>query len=178
MNAQKELVDTEFGGITQKIASFQATTPSGNTFTFLDTPGHEAFQNMRAHCAKTTDIAFLLVRQLFKLEIYLSYLLFSYPIFFHISSLDDGIQQQTKEAYEIIQSNELPFVVVITKLDKGDQKDAELLMKEIQTQLGIVVDRNKFLMTFLFTNIIQSIKRKRRFCSVCCYFCTQTNWFG
>jgi translation initiation factor IF-2 len=93
------IVDKEAGGITQHISAYEVvhTGKSGkeNTITFLDTPGHEAFQAIRSRGASVADIAILVV------------------------SAEDGVKPQTIEAYKAIQKDELPFVVAINKIDKA-----------------------------------------------------------
>ena len=87
----------EFGGITQHIGAYEITKEyEGETrnITFIDTPGHSAFTSMRENSTKATDIAVLIV------------------------AADDGVKEQTKEAYEIIKRSGVPFLVVITKTDK------------------------------------------------------------
>lgn len=78
----------ESGGITQHIGAYQA-----HGITFIDTPGHAAFCNMRARGTKITDIAVLVI------------------------SAQDGIMAQTKECLEHITSANLPFIVAINKID-------------------------------------------------------------
>ena len=83
----------EEGGITQSIGASSVETKDGNKITFVDTPGHAAFSQMRSRGAKVADIAILVV------------------------SADDGVKPQTKEAREIITKEEIPFIVAITKTD-------------------------------------------------------------
>jgi translation initiation factor IF-2 len=89
------VMETEAGGITQHIGAYQVTRKN-REITFIDTPGHEAFTVMRSRGAKVADIAILVV------------------------AADDGVQPQTKEAINIIQSSHLPFVVALNKIDKPD----------------------------------------------------------
>ena len=89
------VVESEDGGITQHIGAYQVDLPgSGMRITFLDTPGHEAFTQMRAHGSKVTDIAILVV------------------------SADDGVQPQTIEAIDHAIAAEIPIIVAINKIDK------------------------------------------------------------
>lgn len=92
------VVAGEAGGITQHISAYEVTHKNGEgvmkKITFLDTPGHEAFSNMRARGAKAADIAILVV------------------------AADDGVNAQTKEVFETIQESRTPFIVAINKIDK------------------------------------------------------------
>ena len=89
---------TEAGGITQHINTYEIvhTSKDGREkhITFLDTPGHEAFSNIRIHCANVADIAALIV------------------------SAEDGVKPQTLEVLKQIKECHLPYLVVITKIDK------------------------------------------------------------
>lgn len=90
-------VDGEAGGITQHIAAYEASYKDGNEekkITFIDTPGHAAFSDMRHRGARIADIAVLIV------------------------SAEDGVKAQTIEAIETIKANKVPYVVAINKIDK------------------------------------------------------------
>ncbi len=99
------VVDKEFGGITQHIGAYQIEY-KGNKLTFIDTPGHAAFTEMRARGASITDIVIIIV------------------------SAEDGVMPQTKEAIDHALAAEVPIVVAINKIDRPDA-NPERVMTEM-----------------------------------------------
>ena len=108
---QSKVVDTEAGGITQHIGAYQITTKSKSKISFIDTPGHEAFTEMRARGANVTDIVILVV------------------------AADDGIKPQTIEAIKHAKAASCPIIVAVNKCDKPEANPkkvrTELLQHEI-----------------------------------------------
>jgi translation initiation factor IF-2 len=88
-----DVVSGEAGGITQHIRAYKTTDGEGREIAFVDTPGHEAFTEMRARGANVTDIAVLVI------------------------AADDGIMPQTEEAISHALAAEVPIVVALNKID-------------------------------------------------------------
>jgi len=109
-----DVVSGEAGGITQHIGAYQVALPDKSRITFLDTPGHEAFTEMRARGANVTDIVILVV------------------------AADDGLKPQTIEAINHTKAAGVPMIVAINKIDKpganAQKVREELLQHEIMVE--------------------------------------------
>ena len=108
------VVDGESGGITQHIGAYQVSHED-NVVTFLDTPGHEAFTEMRARGARVTDVAILVV------------------------AADDGVMPQTVEAIDHVKAADVPIIVAINKVDRPNS-DPERVKRQLSEHDLIVED--------------------------------------
>jgi len=105
------VVSGEFGGITQHIGAYQVQTSNNKLITFIDTPGHAAFTEMRARGSKITDIVVLVV------------------------AADDGIKPQTVEAIKHAKAANVPIIVAINKCDLPEKNINKIKNEMMQYEL-------------------------------------------
>jgi len=110
--------EKEYGGITQHIGAYQISH-NGKKITFIDTPGHAAFTQMRARGGRAADIVVLVI------------------------AAEEGVKPQTKEAISHIRAAKVPFIVAINKIDKpgADPRKVkqELAQENILVEIGVAV---------------------------------------
>jgi translation initiation factor IF-2 len=104
-----KVADSEFGKITQHIGAYEIKTKENRKITFIDTPGHEAFNTLRSRGAKLADLALLIV------------------------AADSSVKPQTVEALKQIRLNKIPFIVVINKIDL-ETANVEKVIKDLSKQ--------------------------------------------
>jgi translation initiation factor IF-2 len=109
-----DVVAGEAGGITQHIGAYQLTMKDKSKITFLDTPGHEAFTEMRARGANVTDIVVIVV------------------------AADDGPKPQTVEAINHVKAAGVPMIIAITKSDKHEADPKKV--RELLLQYEVIVE--------------------------------------
>jgi translation initiation factor IF-2 len=109
------VVGGESGGITQHIGAHKVQLTNGNSVTFLDTPGHEAFTAMRARGAKVTDMVVIVVAG------------------------NDGVMPQTVEAIDHAKAAKVPIIIAINKMDLPDV-DPERVKRELSEHEVLVED--------------------------------------
>ena len=105
------VVSGEHGGITQHIGAYQVKTEAKKLITFIDTPGHAAFTEMRARGSKITDIVVLVV------------------------AADDGIKPQTVEAIKHAKAAKVPIIVAINKCDLPEKNISKIKNEMMQYEL-------------------------------------------
>ncbi|MBT4989691.1 MAG: translation initiation factor IF-2 [Rickettsiales bacterium] len=103
---ETDIVSSESGGITQHIGASKVTTKDGRVITFIDTPGHAAFTQMRMHGAKVTDMVILVV------------------------AADDGVKEQTVEAISHARAAGIPIIIAVNKIDK-EGSDPKKVLNEL-----------------------------------------------
>ncbi len=106
-----KIADREAGGITQHVGAYTVER-NGKKITFIDTPGHEAFTEMRARGAQATDIAIIVV------------------------AADDGVKPQTREAIDHAKAAGVPMIIAINKIDKPEANPDHV--KSQLAEMGIV----------------------------------------
>jgi len=109
----ENVADDEAGGITQAIGAYQAEV-NDKLITFIDTPGHAAFTEMRAHGAQATDVAVLVV------------------------AANDGVMPQTREAIDHIRAAGVPFVIALNKIDV-DNSNPDRVKTQL-TEMEVVIE--------------------------------------
>jgi translation initiation factor IF-2 len=100
---ETDIVSSESGGITQHIGASKVTAKDGRVITFIDTPGHAAFTQMRMHGAKVTDMVILVV------------------------AADDGVKEQTIEAISHAKAAGIPIIIAVNKIDKEGANPKKVL---------------------------------------------------
>jgi len=109
------VVEKEAGGITQHIGAYQIKH-NDKLITFIDTPGHEAFSQMRSRGAKVADIAILVI------------------------AVEEGVKPQTKEVVSYIKKGKIPVIVALNKTDKP-QANPEKVVGELEKEKLVVEER-------------------------------------
>ncbi len=107
---KSNIINTEAGGITQAIGAYQVKHKD-KLITFIDTPGHAAFTQMRARGASITDIVVIIV------------------------AADDGVMPQTKEAIDHAKAANVPILVAINKIDKPDANPEKVMTELVECGL-------------------------------------------
>jgi len=111
---ESHVTDKEFGGITQHIGAYEVTAPNGQPITFIDTPGHAAFTEMRAQGGRAADVVVLVV------------------------AANDGVMPQTKEAIDHARAAAAPILVAINKMDLPEADPNKV--KQQLAEYGVLVE--------------------------------------
>ena len=134
------VVSGEFGGITQHIGAYQITHHE-NKITFIDTPGHAAFTEMRARGSKLTDLVILVV------------------------AADDGVKPQTIESIKHAKAASVPIVVAINKCDLPEADPQKIKNQLLEYELIAEDLSGDTLMVEISTKIKQNLDKLVRKCS-------------
>lgn len=113
---KSRIVQGEHGGITQHIGAFTVKLESGDAVTFIDTPGHAAFTNMRARGANITDIVILII------------------------DACEGVLDQTLESLRMIRQARAPFIVAVNKIDKKGA-DVDMVKQQLKDE-GVILEED------------------------------------
>lgn len=107
---QTNIALREAGGITQKIGAYEISF-NNEKITFIDTPGHEAFNSLRERGVKIADIGILVI------------------------AADEGVKNQTKESLDYLKKEKLPFIIALTKIDKKESDPQRVIAQLIELEV-------------------------------------------
>lgn len=111
---RSNLASTEAGGITQKIGAYEIEF-KGEKITFIDTPGHEAFNSLRERGTQIADLAVLVI------------------------AADEGLKPQAQESLNYLQATNLPFIIALNKIDKKEAESQKVISQLIE--IGVLPEK-------------------------------------